>query len=232
MADELCIPAMCVARWDRPSQEIPRMAKPIGYTIHLLRVSETAWDADDRIIGQTDLPMTQHGSDTVAEAIQAFHAVFPLTMILTSNEESSLWSAKLLHESSETKLRTIDELSNVSMGLWEGELESVLEERCPSAFTQWKDNPARITPPEGESFYDAQVRLISAIIKAISKAKGEHPSIGLVLRPWAWSLVRCWLNEQKISNIWSQLGEETQVESFELTKSQLDKFQERAKASA
>ncbi len=208
------------------------MAKPIGYTLHLLCVGETTWDADSRIIGHTDLPMTETGSNAVADAIRAFKPGHPISLILSSSEESSQWSANLMISSPEIKIRTVENLSNASMGLWEGELESILEERCPTAYNQWKDNPARITPPEGESFYDAQDRLVSTIIKAISKAKGSHPSIAIVLRPWAWAIVRCWLNEQKICDIWSQLEDPLQVETFELMKSQIDSYQSRAKASA
>lgn len=208
------------------------MAKPIGYTLHLLCVGETTWDADSRVTGHTDLPMTETGANAVADAIRAFEPDHPVSLILSSNEESSQWSANLMISSPDIKLKTVENLSNASMGLWEGELESILEERCPTAYNQWKENPARITPPEGESFYDAQDRLVSAIIKAITKAKGTHPSIAIVLRPWAWAIVRCWLNEQKICDIWSQLDEPLQVETFEVMKSQIDSYQSRAKASA
>ncbi len=208
------------------------MGKPIGYTVHLLRIGETSWDADSRIIGQTDLPMTQAGSDSVMEAIQQFHPTEPISLILTSNEETAQRAAKLLASSPETKIKSIDALANIGMGLWEGVLQSDLEDRCPSAYNQWKDTPERIAPPEGESLFDAQDRLVSSIVKAISKVKGTHPSIAIVLRPWAWAVVRCWLKDQRIGEIWDQLAEPVQVESFELTKSQIDAYQRRAKASA
>jgi len=208
------------------------MAKPNGYTIHLLRVGDTAWDEDSRIIGQTDLPMTQAGSDAVADAIRAFAPEYPISLILTSDEESSRWSSNLMISSPEVKFKSISSLANVGMGLWEGVLKSELHERCPSAYNQWKENPVRITPPEGESFYDAQDRLMAGILKGLSKAKGTHPSVAIVLRPWAWAIVRCWLNDQKICDIWSQLSEPIEVQSFEVMKSQIDFYQSRAKASA
>lgn len=208
------------------------MAKPIGYTVHLLRVGETTWDADSRIIGQTDMPMTEAGADSVAQAIRNFAAPSPISLILSSNEESALWSSKLFISNADVKIKNLDSLANIGMGLWEGVLASDLEDRCPSAYNQWKEAPERIAPPEGESLFDAQDRLVPAIIKAISKAKGEHPSVAIVLRPWAWAIVRCWLNEQKIGSIWSQLNEPIEVESFTVMKSQIDSYQRRAKASA
>jgi len=206
------------------------MGKPSGYTIHLLRAGETAWDADSRVVGGTDLPMTDLGSDSVIEAIRAFEPIYPISLVLTSEEETAQRSAKLLIQSAETKLKSSESLNNIGMGLWEGVLQSELEERCPSAYNQWKEAPERITPPEGESLFDAQDRLVSTIIKLITKTKGDHPSIALVLRPWAWAIVRCWLNEQKICQIWDQLDEQTCVETFELTKSQVESYQRRSKA--
>ena len=208
------------------------MGKPTKYTIHLLRVGETPWDADSRIIGDTDHPMTAKGTESVASAIRSFQETSPISLLITSNEESAQQAAKLVGSSADMKIKSLDALANVGQGLWEGVLYTDLENKCPSTYAQWKESPERIVPPEGEPFDEAQDRLISAIAKAISKAKGQNPSIMIVLRPWAWVIVRCWLNEQKISEIWSQLDQPMQVESFEVMKSAFDAFQRKLKASA
>ncbi len=208
------------------------MAKALGYTVHLLRVGETAWEKDQRLIGQTDLPMTDHGANAIAEAVRAFDPDQPISLVLVSEEESSLAAAKLLVSGPDTRIKSLDELSNVGLGLWEGVLHTDLQERCPSAYGQWKDHPERITPPEGESFYDAQDRLIGAIVKAMTKAKGTHPRIAIVLRPWAWAIVRCWLRDEKLRAIWEQLGSPIAVETFEVSKSLIEASQQRANASA
>jgi broad specificity phosphatase PhoE len=208
------------------------MGKPNGITVHLLRVGETIWDKDGRAIGQSDLPMTQPGSDTVVEAIRVFEPQNPISLVLTSPEESAIRSSRLLVSSTEVKVKSLDALSNVGLGLWEGVLLSDLEDRCPTVYSQWQDAPERITPPEGESFFDAQDRMVTSIIKSMSKLKGPHPTIAIVLRPWAWAIVRCWLREQKICDIWSQLDQPIMVEAFEITKSQLDSYQRRTKVSA
>lgn len=208
------------------------MAKALGYTVHLLRVGETSWDKDKRLIGQTDLPMTDQGSNAIINAIRDFKPIDPISLVLVSEEESALAAGKLLAAGPDTKIKPIADLSNVGLGLWEGVLHTDLQDRCPSAYAQWKDSPQRITPPEGESFYDAHERLISAIIKAMSKAKGTHPRIAIVLRPLSWAIVRCWLRDEKLSEIWDQLEAPIAVETFEVMKSYLDASQRRVKASA
>jgi len=197
------------------------MSKALGYTVHLLRVGKTSWDEDQRLIGETELPMTEAGSDAVARALRTFKPDTPLSLVLVSQEEGTHTVGKLI-AGSDTRIRTIADLSNVGLGLWEGVLRTDLEERCPSAYAQWKDSPERITPPEGESFQDARYRLVSAIVRAMKKAKGPHPHIAIVLRPWAWAIVRCWLRGADLGEIWKQLDEPVCVETFEVMRSYLE----------
>lgn len=209
------------------------MAKPTEFTVYLLRAGGTSWDADRRLIGQTDLPMTEQTSAIVVEAVRNAQIDAPVSLVLTSDEEAAMAAAKLMVWSSDTKLKSLPAMANVGLGLWEGVLREDLEERCPSAYTQWNDHPERITPPEGESFFDAQDRLIEAITKAMAKAKGSpRPRIAIVLRPLAWALVRSWLMNEKLTSIWPQLREPIAVERFEVAKSQLEAYQSGLKASA
>lgn len=208
------------------------MSKPTGYTITLLRVGDTSWDEEHRLIGTTDLPMTDLGADAVARAVHEGQFEQPFSVVLVSDEEAAASTARMLPRGNETKVRTVPELSNVGLGLWEGVLWRDLEERNPSSFTQWRDHPERITPPEGESLIDAQERLLGAIEKTLSKIKGPNTNVALVLRPFAWAIVRCWFENEKLSSLWDQLEQPVGVEQFEVTKSQLVNRKQRSKASA
>ncbi len=208
------------------------MSKPTGYTITLLRAGDTSWDEEQRLIGTTDLPMTDLGADEVARALHEAEFEHPFSVVLVSDEESASTAARMLPRGSETKIKTIAELSNVGLGLWEGVLWSDLEDRNPSCYTQWRDHPERITPPEGESLLDAQERLLSAIQKSLSKIKGPRPQVAIVLRPLAWAIFRSWLSGEKISSIWSQLEQPVTIEHFEVTKAQLENRKQSTKASA
>lgn len=208
------------------------MSKPLGYTITLLRAGETSWDQEHRLVGATDLPMTELGTDSVAKAVHEGTFEHPFALILVSDEEAANAAAKMLPRGAETKVKALAELGNVGLGLWEGVLESDLHDRNPSSFNQWRDHPERITPPEGESLFDAQTRLIEAVRKSILKTKGTRPNIAIVLRPMAWALVRCWLRGDSVSSFWEQLGTEVTLEHYELPKSQLHESKQRTKASA
>lgn len=208
------------------------MSKPIGYTITLLRTGGTSWDAEERFTGQTDLPMTDQGSDEVARAVHAGTFEHPFSVILTSDEEACVSSAKMLPHGPDTKIKKNSKLKNISLGLWEGVLESDLKDRNPSCYSQWSEHPERITPPEGESLAEGLDRLLAAIDRSLSKCKGSNPNIAIVLRPLSWAVVRSWLSDQKLGTIWTQLEEPIAVEHFELAKSELTQHKQSSKASA
>lgn len=208
------------------------MSKPVGYTITLVRTGGTSWDEEFRLIGQTDLPMTEQGNDEVARAIHDSEFAHPFHLILVSDEEASMRTARMLPQSTDTKIKTNTDLSNIDLGLWEGVLSSDLQERSPSTFAQWREHPERVSPPEGESLADAQDRLLNAIEKSLCKCKGAHPNIAIVLRPLAWALVRCWLSGDRVGSLWSQLEHPNSLEHFEITKSALTERKQSSRASA
>jgi broad specificity phosphatase PhoE len=208
------------------------MSKPIGYTITLLRTGGTSWDEEARLVGQTDLPMTDKGNDEVARAVSAYAFEPPFHSILSSDEEASVSTARLLPRSSDTKVKMISEFNNIGLGLWEGVLASDLQERSPTIYAQWQEHPERIAPPEGESLIDAQDRLLNAVEKALSKCKGTRPNVAVVLRPLAWAVVHSWLAGTKLSAIWEDLDQSIEIERFEITKSMLTDRKQSSRASA
>jgi len=208
------------------------MSKPSGYTITLLRVGDTSWDEENRLVGTTDLPMTNLGADAVARAVHDGEFDQPFSIVLVSDEEAAVSASRMLPRTSDTKVKTVPELANVGLGLWEGVLWSDLEDRNPNCYTQLRDHPERITPPEGESLHDAQDRLLDAIQKSLAKVKGSNPQVAIVLRPLAWAVVRSWLENDNLSSLWDQLEQPASIERFQITKSQLENHKQSSKANA
>ncbi len=211
------------------------MGKPTGYTIVLVRTGQTDWDASGRLIGVTDLPMNAEGESEFHHAVQTFRQSDDspeISVILTAAEDAAQKGAAILNFGKSAKIRTIDGLVNVGLGLWEGVLASDLEDRCKTAYREWTESPTRITPPEGESLLDAQDRLIGSLFKAIRKAKGDHPVVAVVLRPLAWGLVRAWMLDEDPGDVWQAIERPIEVESIELDGARVESFAKRVRASA
>lgn len=181
------------------------MPKPNTVTLVLLSAAPTAWDETGRLIGRATLPATDTGTDALHRKARAFVEAgeVELDVVLCGPEDSTHASGALLAEAAGCKLRKLDDLANVDLGLWEGSLKDELEGRCPSTFKAWRDQPDRIRPPEGESIGDAAHRAMGSIRKAIEKMKTEQPVVGVAVRPLLWSALLSILNEEPWGSYWT-----------------------------
>lgn len=181
------------------------MAKPTSLTLVLLSSAPTAWDEAGRLIGRASLPATDAGTDALHLKANAFVETMAgsVDVVLCGPEDSTVASGALLSEAAGVKLRELDGLANVDLGLWEGSLREQLEGRCPSTFKAWREQPDRIRPPEGEAIGDAAARALATIRKAVDKMKGEQPVVGVAVRPLLWAALLAALGEEPWSNYWS-----------------------------
>jgi len=58
-----------------------------------------------------------------------------------------------------------------------------------------------VNPPEGESFVAGEVRLLTALAKALEKGPGT--SIGVVARPMEFGLLRARIDGRPTSELWT-----------------------------
>ena len=181
------------------------MAKPTKTTLVLLSAAPTAWDESGRLIGRASLPATDAGTDALHQRARDFVSDLAgrIDVVLCGPEDSTLASGALLAEAAGVKLRELEGLANVDLGLWEGSLREQLEGRCPSTFKAWREQPDRIRPPEGEAIGDAAARAMTTIRKAVDKVKGEQPVVGVAVRPLLWAALLAALGEEPWSNYWS-----------------------------
>jgi broad specificity phosphatase PhoE len=181
------------------------MPKPHTVTLVLLSAAPTAWDEAGRLIGRAALPATDAGTDALHQRSKAFveSSGLDLDFVLCGPEDSTLASGALLAEAAGCKLRKIEDLANVDLGLWEGSLREELEGRCPSTFKAWREQPDRIRPPDGESIGDAGERALAAIRKVLEKTKGEHPVVGVAIRPPLWAALITMMNEESWASYWT-----------------------------
>jgi len=187
------------------------MSKPKPFNLLLVQTGSTEWDHQDRIAGGVDLPPAQ---DSVRASV--WSAVKP-AVIVCGPDECSKASAQTVSDATGSKVRPIDRLANVGMGLWEGMTHQDLEERFPSAYRQWRERPDSIAAPQGESLAGAEERLIGQIHQAAMKLKGENPVIMVVLRPMAYALVRARLLGRSPAELWDVLDSAPEgAESFQV----------------
>ena len=181
------------------------MAKPNDLRVLLIRSGPNEWDEAGRLVGGSDLPLSPRGRAQI-EAEAAVQAGSSLTVILSGPDEGSIASAKAMAEGTGARTRVIPELADISLGLWEGLLNSELAEKCPKTHRLWMEDPGSVVVPEGESVEEAKGRILAALGRALDRYRGSDGAVGVVLRPFALALVRSHLVGGQTKDLWQLIA--------------------------
>ena len=178
------------------------MGKSKDIRVLLFRTGETEWDRAGRIAGSADVPLSLAGFETVRSTVAALNGT-RIGAVYCGPDEASQATAKELADHAGAKVKVIDELGEIHLGLWEGLLETELEGKCPRTYKQWIDNPGMVQAPEGESLEEAQSRILAALGRSLKGAKTDNGAVAFVLRPVAMALVGCAVAGCEKRNVWS-----------------------------
>ena len=206
------------------------MAKPEQINVMLIRSGASEWDRCGRLVGQADLPICESSRNEVDESSAMLHGA-ELRVILHAADQCSTATASAYAQVTGAKTKLIEELADVDLGLWEGLRTEELEEKFPKAYREWRDNPANVIVPEGETLAGASVRISRGLAKALDKLRAPDPGVGVVLRPMAYGLVRCWLTGRPISELWEAMDGPA-AEWHEVTRSQLRQTREESRVGS
>ncbi|MCL4220126.1 MAG: phosphoglycerate mutase family protein [Phycisphaerales bacterium] len=180
------------------------MAKARDFTLLLIRSCATEWDDCGRLVGSSDLPLCESGRGRLEQALDAMGPI-DLDLVFSSPDESSVQIAELVAGSTNARVRVVESLADIHLGLWEGLQADQLAERYPTAFRQWQADPGSVQVPGGESFHGARERIVDGLVRAMEKSRARNTRIGVVVRPMAWAVLRCWLGSMPSSQVWEAL---------------------------
>jgi probable phosphoglycerate mutase len=163
----------------------PRGAAPESpLTLLLVRAAETEFSRQGRLEGDVDIPLTDRGrrrcADLVPEGVEH---------VYTAGNRSARETAEIVAGNGSKKVKVLDSLHGISLGLWEGQLASELRFRHGKVFESWVRDPLSVTPPAGESMEDAYARTGSAL-KAITR-KHRKGTVAVVAQGAVISLLYC-----------------------------------------
>lgn len=170
------------------------MASDSQIRVLLVRTGKTQWETCGRIGGSTDVPLAPAGVDAV-RCWTASLAGTNLSTVFCGPDEASRVTATAIASATGAKVKVVDQLAEIHLGLWEGLLEAELQEKCPTAYRTWMEDPACVSAPEGETIEDVRERVLEAVGKIIEKARPGTGAVALVLRPIALAVVSAALGD-------------------------------------
>lgn len=144
--------------------------------LYLLRHGET--EGPKKVYkGHIDVPLSKEGIkqvERVAEILRLFVGKSTLNnrIILSSPLERAVKTAEILGRALSIEYKTIEILKERSFGKWEGMALDQIVSLYPEEFERWRQNPARFSPPEGESTIDVSKRAKRAIEQILKEYRG------------------------------------------------------------
>ena len=167
--------------------------------IALIRPGSTDYDAQGRIQGTLDLPLSDIGEAEVRRIIGELRER-ELEAIYASPAQSAWQTASTIAEALGSRLKKLEKLHNLDHGLWQGMLIEEVKRKQPKVFRQWQEQPETVCPPEGETLGQAQERVQTSLCKVVKKHKAGR--IGLVVPEPLASIVQSFLSHTDLGDLW------------------------------
>jgi broad specificity phosphatase PhoE len=168
-------------------------------SILIVRPGCTEFDAQGRIKGSLDIPLNAEGQHQVAQTVDQLSDK-AITAIYQAPCQSAAQMADALSQATGAKVRELDALANLDHGLWHGKLIDDVKRSQPKVYKRWRENPASVCPPEGETVGAAATRAQKAIRKIVKRHK--HGVVAVVASEPIASVMASLLNDSDLGNLW------------------------------
>ncbi len=140
--------------------------------IYLIRHAETVWNAEGRLQGTLDAPLSERGHRQVQRLVKALEAV-PLSTVYSSPLERAHGTARALAAAHGLVVQTVDDLREMNQGEWEGRLVEDVAAEYGESLTMWRDSPAETRLPGGETLAEVARRAAGALRNVAARHAGQ-----------------------------------------------------------
>jgi probable phosphoglycerate mutase len=141
--------------------------------ILLIRHGQTAWNAEQRVRGQADIPLDERGLHQAELTARYVARRWPLAAVYASPLRRAQQTARLVARAQHLEARCLEGLLDISFGRWEGELLSDVDVRWPELARAWYETPHRVRFPDGEALDIVRERSTAALRQVAGRHVGE-----------------------------------------------------------
>ncbi len=181
--------------------------------IVLIRPGSTDYDQQQRIQGALDVPLNEQGNCEVAQLIDQLKQQ-GIETVYAPPCQPAQQTGKAIAEGLGVKLKKLDRMQNLDHGLWQGMLVKDVRRKQPKVYRQWQEQPENVCPPDGEMLSHAQQRVRATLTKLLKRRK--QGTIGLVVPEPLASLVRRFIHQDELGNLWKVTNGHGQWEVLEI----------------
>ncbi|MBE9003551.1 histidine phosphatase family protein [Fortiea sp. LEGE XX443] len=152
-----------------------------GVRLLLVRHGETEWNRQTRFQGQIDVPLNDNGRNQAQKAGEFLKDVAIDFAVSSSMLRPKETAEIILRQHPSINLELQDGLREISHGLWEGKLETEIDQEFPGELHRWRTTPAEVQMPEGENLQQVWERSVVAWQSIVQTALDNQLKTGLVV---------------------------------------------------
>lgn len=168
--------------------------------IFLIRHGETEWNKVGRLQGNSDVKLSSEGIRQAS--LLAAHAPFrALDAIYSSDLSRAVTTAQILAKKFNLPVNIVPALRETNFGDWEGKSIGELLEEEPNTFGRFFTAPEKCHPPNGETFLEAQARVVNAMSNII--AAHDNQNVAVVVHGAVNRLILCAALDIPIRKMWA-----------------------------
>ncbi len=172
-----------------------------GPRILLVRHGETDWNREQRFQGQIDVPLNSNGLVQAQKTAQFLQSV-KIDRAFSSPLLRPKQTAEAILADRGLELTLIDNLKEISHGLWEGKLEREIETEFPGELARWQQEPDRVQMPAGENLQQVWARAKQAWQEILAQSQpGE--TVLVVAHDAVNKALLCQLFDLKPDRFWA-----------------------------
>ena len=169
--------------------------------IFLIRHGETNWNKEGRFQGQIDIPLNENGKDQARMTFEYLKNIKFNKAFSSSMSRPYETAQIILQKNQDLKINKVDELIEISHGLWEGKLESEIKKEWATLLKNWHEKPQEVMMPQGESIKEVSERSVKAF-EAICLSQEDNDLTLIVAHDAVNKTLICNLLAIDFSNIW------------------------------
>jgi probable phosphoglycerate mutase len=144
--------------------------------LYLIRHGESTWNAERRIQGQADPPLSARGHRQAARLAERLRPL-PLAAIYASSQQRACQTAEHIARGHDVSVVPRDDLREVCVGIFEGFTAEELEAQHPEKWARWQAEVWRYAIPGAETQDDFQRRIWQAMSEIRTRHPGEHVAV-------------------------------------------------------
>jgi len=154
----------------------------------LVRHAATAWTAERRFQGQTDVPLSRHGhrqATGLARRLktETIHTLYASDLRRAWDTAQAIATSHALGVQSEPRLR------EMAFGRWEGLTYSEIQQRDAQCLAAWERDQLHSAPPAGETLLHLSERVRAAYTCIVTA--GQDKTVGLVAHGGPLQVLLC-----------------------------------------